>query len=101
MEFLVKAAEQHTTSNMMPINTNDDEKVVDEIDGFTISAFNEKPVQRIEQQNCTSIQISRDISEDVSEDISQEIPDKLKDVGELLFPNSGSYRVLVGLNENC
>ena len=89
MELLVKAAEQHTPSNMMPINTNirrilidkqslstnDDEKDVDEIDGFTISAFNEKPVQRIEQPKCTSVQISGDISEN----ISQKIPDKLKD----------------------
>ena len=75
MEFLVKAAEQHTTSNMMPINTNDDEKVVDEIDGFTISAFNEKPVQRIEQPKCTSVQISGDNSEN----IYHKIPDKLKD----------------------
>ena len=89
MELLVKAAEQHTPSNMMPINTNirrilidkqslstnDDEKDVDEIDGFTISAFNEKPVQRIEQPKCTSVQISGDISEN----IYQKIPDKLKD----------------------
>ena len=73
MELLVKATEQHTLLNMMPLNTNNDEKVVDEIDGFTISAFNEKPVQRIEQQNCTSIQISRDISEDVSEDVSGDV----------------------------
>ena len=69
MELLVKAAEQHTSS------TNDDENDIDEIDGFTISAFNEKPVQRIEQPKCTSVQISRDISDN----ISQDIPDELKD----------------------
>ena len=89
MKLLVKATEQHTPSNMMPINTNirslcelrtslstnDNEKDVDDIDGFTISAFNEIPVQPIEQPTCISVQISGDMSED----ISQNIPDKLKD----------------------